>query len=56
MSLLDRLKSLGNSKQGKDAIDKAKDFAEDPKNRKKVTDAADDVKDAAADVAKKVRK
>jgi hypothetical protein len=42
-SLFSRVSSFAKSKQGKQLIDKAKEFAEDPKNRKKVTDAVSNI-------------
>jgi hypothetical protein len=43
-SLFRRVSDFAKSKQGKELIGKAKDFAEDPKNRKKVTDTVSRVR------------
>ncbi len=39
MSLMNRLSQLAKSQQGKDLVDKAKTFANDPKTRAKIEDA-----------------
>lgn len=43
-SLFRRASDFAKSKQGKELIEKAKDFAEDPKNRKKVADTVSRVR------------
>ena len=39
MSLMNKLSQLAKSQQGKDLVDKAKTFANDPKTREKIEDA-----------------
>ena len=43
-SLFSRVSQFAKSKQGKELIAKARDFAEDPKNRKKVSDAVSNLR------------
>ena len=41
MSLMNKLSQLAKSQQGKELLDKAKTFANDPETRKKIDDARD---------------